>query len=93
AGYQAPRLSGTQSNGVLDVVVHLEGLIDVDKEKARLQREIDKASKDKAGLEKRFANEDFVKKAPPEVVAEGRATMAALDEKMTRLGAALVRLG
>ncbi len=92
AGYQPPRLAGTQSNGVVDVVVHLEGHIDVEKEKARLQREIERAQKDKAGLEKRFANEEFVKKAPPEVVAEGRATMAALDEKVARLTAALGRL-
>ncbi|OGQ14123.1 MAG: valine--tRNA ligase [Deltaproteobacteria bacterium RBG_16_71_12] len=92
AGYSAPRLSGMQSNGVLDVVVHLAGLIDVDKEKARLLREIEKAQKDKAGLEKRFANEEFVKRAPPEVVEEGRVNLRALDEKVARLTAALGRL-
>jgi valyl-tRNA synthetase len=93
AGFTPPKLSGTQSNGTLDVVVHLEGLIDVEKEKARLTREIDKAKKDRDSLEKRFANAEFVAKAPPEVVEEGRANMKALAEKIERFGAALGRLG
>jgi valyl-tRNA synthetase len=93
SGYQAPKLSATQSNGVFDVVVHLEGLIDVEKEKARLKREIEKAEKDKAGLEKRFSSADFVKKAPPEVVEEGRAQMKALGERISRLTQALTRIG
>jgi valyl-tRNA synthetase len=93
ASYAVPPLSATQSNGVIDVVVHLEGLIDVDKERARLKREMEKAQKDRGGLEKRFSNEDFLKRAPPEVVEEGRVQMKALDEKLARLGAALGRLG
>ena len=91
--YAPPKLCATQSNGVLDVVVHLEGHIDLDKEKARLQREIDRANKDKGGLEQRFKSADFIARAPPEVVAEGRANMKALDDKVTRLTAALARLG
>jgi valyl-tRNA synthetase len=91
-GYSAPKLSSVQSSGTLEVVVHLEGLIDVEKEKARLKREIEKAEKEKSGLAKRFENEDFVKKAPPEVVAEGKANIAALDEKIARFSAALTRL-
>ena len=93
SAYAPPKLCATQSNGVLDVVVHLEGLIDTEKEKARLQREIDKATKEKGGLQQRFANADFVKRAPPEVVEEGRANMKALDEKVARLSGALSRMG
>jgi valyl-tRNA synthetase len=73
--------------------VHLEGLIDVEKERARLGREIDKAKKEREGLEKRFANADFIAKAPPEVVEEGRANLKALEEKVARFSAALTRLG
>ncbi len=92
ASYAGPKIAARQSTGAFEVVVHLEGLIDVDKEKARLQREIEKATKEKAGLEKRFDNPEFVKKAPAEVVAEGRANMKALDEKVARLSAALARM-
>jgi valyl-tRNA synthetase len=93
ASYTHAPMTVVQSTGPLEVVVHLQGLIDVEKEKARLKREIEKAQKDKAGLEKRFSSEDFIKRAPPEVVEEGRAQMKALDEKLARLGAALGRLG
>jgi valyl-tRNA synthetase len=85
-------LSGANANGDVEIVVHLLGLIDPAKEKERLNREIAKADKDLGGLKKRFENADFVAKAPAEVVVEGKANMAALDERILRLRAALVRL-
>jgi valyl-tRNA synthetase len=92
AGYCAPPLSGANATGDLEVVVHLEGLIDPVKEKERLDREIARAQKDLQGLQKRFENPSFVARAPPEVVSEGHANMAALGEKLLRLEAAVSRL-
>ncbi len=92
AGYTAPKLSGAHASGDVEVVVHLEGLIDPAKETERLGREIQKAEKDLLSLTKRFENPEFVAKAPEDVVVEGKANMAALDEKLLRLRAALVRL-
>jgi valyl-tRNA synthetase len=92
ASYQAPKLSAVHSDGRIEVVVKLAGLIDETKEKARLQREIEKAEKERLGLDKRMANADFVAKAPPEVVVELRANIAALTDKIARLKGALGRL-
>ena len=92
AGYAAPKLSGATASGNFEVVLHLEGLIDPAKEKDRMVREIDRAMRELQGLAKRFENPDFVAKAPVDVVAEGKANMAALDEKLLRLRAALKRL-
>jgi valyl-tRNA synthetase len=91
-GYTAPKLSGAHASGDVEVVVHLEGLIDPAKETERMNREILKAEKELLGLSKRFENPEFVAKAPEDVVIEGKANMAALDEKLLRLRAALVRL-
>jgi valyl-tRNA synthetase len=91
-GYVPPKLSGAHASGDVEVVVHLEGLIDPAKETERLNREIAKADKDLQGLKKRFENPEFVSKAPEDVVIEGKANMAALDEKLLRLRAALSRL-
>jgi valyl-tRNA synthetase len=91
-GYVPPKLSGAHASGDVEVVVHLEGLIDPAKETERLNREIGKADKDLQGLKKRFENPEFVAKAPEDVVIEGKANMAALDEKLLRLRAALSRL-
>ncbi|MDP2342056.1 MAG: valine--tRNA ligase [Deltaproteobacteria bacterium] len=92
-GYVAPKLSGANASGNFEVVVHLEGLIDPAKEKERMVREINNAMRDLQTLAKRFENPDFVAKAPVDVVAEGKANMKALDEKLLRLRAALKRLG
>jgi valyl-tRNA synthetase len=92
SSYTPPKVAAVQSNGLVEVVVHLEGLIDVEKEKARLVREIEKASRERDSLEKRFNNADFVAKAPPEVVTEGRANLKALSERIERLSAAQSRL-
>jgi valyl-tRNA synthetase len=91
-GYVAPKLAGANASGDVEVIVHLEGLIDPAKEVERLNREIAKADKDLQGLKKRFENPEFVGKAPPDVVTQGKADMAALDEKLLRLRGAVARL-
>ncbi len=92
-GYVAPKLAGVGATGDVEVIVHLEGLIEPAKEIERLNREIAKADKDLLGLKKRFENPEFVGKAPPEVVTQGKADMAALYEKLLRLRGAVSRLG
>jgi valyl-tRNA synthetase len=91
-GYTPPALAGIHASGDVEIVVHLEGLIDPAKERARLEREIGKADKDLAGLTKRFENADFVARAPADVVEQGKLDMAALGEKLLRLRQALARL-
>ena len=60
----------------------LGGLIDPVAEMARIAKEIDKANKEIATLEKKLGNADFVAQAPEEVVAEQQARLA---EEQTRL--------
>ena len=49
------------------------GLFDVVKERARLGKQREKLAKDLAGVAARVANQAFMSKAPPHVVAEARA--------------------
>ncbi|GAE92637.1 valyl-tRNA synthetase [Gracilibacillus boraciitolerans JCM 21714] len=51
-----------------EIYLPLEGLIDIDKELARLQEEIDKLNKEVERVDKKLANEGFVSKAPSQVV-------------------------
>ncbi|USN47230.1 MAG: valine--tRNA ligase [Pseudobdellovibrionaceae bacterium] len=76
----------------LDVIVPLEGLVDIEEEVKRLEKKIEKLEKEKAGLDKRLANENFVKNAPEEVVIEGREQLKTLDAQITILQASLERL-
>ncbi|WP_119422032.1 valine--tRNA ligase [Desertibaculum subflavum] len=70
----------------------LAGVIDLDKERARLARERDKASSEAAKIAQRLANPGFVEKAAEEVVEEARERLTELTATAERLDAALTRL-
>ena len=69
-------------NGLVSVVtavaklyIPLAELVDLDAERARLAKEIEKAEKYLAGIEKKLSNEKFVAKAPEAVVQRERDNM------------------
>ena len=76
----------------VDVIVYLEGVVDLGEERKRIEKTIEKLQKEKSGIEGRLANENFVKNAPAEVVAEGRAHLSELSNKIQTLQDSLVRL-
>ncbi len=76
-------------SSTLEVVMPLGGLIDPVAEKARLAKDIEKAKKEIATLEKKLGNEAFIAKAPEEVVAEQKARLAEEQTKAERLTDAL----
>ncbi|WP_066311562.1 valine--tRNA ligase [Bacillus sp. FJAT-29814] len=57
----------------LEIILPLEGLINIDEEIARLEKEWDKLNKEVERVQKKLSNEGFMKKAPENVVAEERA--------------------
>jgi len=63
-------------SGELQVLLPIEGLVDLDALRGRLEKDIAKAEKDIKGLAGRLANPNFAGKAPPEVVAECKANLA-----------------
>ena len=71
--------------GGTEVVVPLAGLIDVDKECARLRGEVAELEKQIESRAGRLANEKYVSKAPPQVVANDRAILAEMQAKRDQL--------
>ena len=63
-------------SGELQVLLPIEGLVDLEALRGRLAKDIAKADKEIKGLAGRLANPNFADKAPPEVVAECRANLA-----------------
>lgn len=55
-----------------EVILPLEGLINIDEEIARLQKEFDKLTKEVERVQKKLGNEGFIKKAPEHVIEEER---------------------
>jgi valyl-tRNA synthetase len=72
---EAP-LSATQLVGRMEVLVPMAGLIDVDAEIKRLEKEVDKAQKEMARLQAKLGNTNFVANAPDDVVAKEQEKLA-----------------
>ena len=76
----------------IEIYLPLEGLVDLDKEKERLQKEIDNLSKYVKGLEGKMGNENFVKNAPSEVVEQEKEKLESSKEKLGKLQGQLKNL-
>jgi valyl-tRNA synthetase len=74
-------------------VIPLEGVIDIDAEKARLTKALEASAKEAKSLEARLGNPAFVERAKPEAVDKARADHAHHAAEVARLEAALARLG
>jgi valyl-tRNA synthetase len=68
-----------------DLFLPLAGLVDLEKEKPRLEKEIAKASSDLEREQKKLANEQMLAKAPAEKVTEWRRIEAEAQERLTKL--------
>jgi valyl-tRNA synthetase len=84
-GGARPRGSVMSLASDVEVIVPLKGLVEAEKERARVERELKKTEKDIAALEKKLGLPSFAEKAPPEVVAEARRTLNELKRKKTGL--------
>jgi valyl-tRNA synthetase len=76
----------------IDVVVPLEGLVDIDEEIKRLRKAIDKTQKDISGLNHRLEDPHFVSNAPADIVDETRAQLEQLKSEIASLETSLSRL-
>ena len=75
-----------------DLYVPLVGLIDLDEERERLQRELDKARGELGRAEGKLANPGFVAKAPVEVVAAERQKVVDWQAGIDRLASQIADL-
>ncbi len=67
-----------------ELYLPLEGVIDLDAERTRLEKQIKKTDKDVSGLTRRL-NPGFKAKAPAHVVAEFEAKLEAARERLVTL--------
>ena len=65
-----------------EVFVPLEGLVDLGRERARLQRQAEQLADLVERSERRLASEDFVRKAPEHVVRQAREKLEDLREQL-----------
>ncbi|MGD2045093.1 MAG: valine--tRNA ligase [Gemmatimonadota bacterium] len=81
--------TGVGAHAVLDsgadLFVPLEGVIDIEQERARLTDEITKLDKLLEGTRKKLENENFVSRAPEDVVQKERDRTIQLEEQGSKL--------
>ncbi|MCP9831257.1 valine--tRNA ligase [Synechococcus sp. JJ3a-Johnson] len=80
-------------SGELQVLLPIEGLVDLEALKGRLEKDLAKAEKEMAGLSGRLANPNFASKAPPDVVVECKANLAEAEAQAALARKRLADLG
>ncbi len=82
---QKPQKAATVVTYGVDVYVPLEGLIDIDVETARLEKEINSIEKDLEKIKKKLSNQGFLSKAPKEVIQKEKDKEKELTAKFSAL--------
>ncbi|WP_110111509.1 valine--tRNA ligase [Bacillus sp. CGMCC 1.16541] len=75
-----------------ELILPLEGLINIDEEIARLEKEFDKLNKEVDRVQKKLSNQGFIAKAPEKVIEEERAKEADYVEKREAVKARITEL-
>jgi valyl-tRNA synthetase len=71
----------------VEIFMPLTGVIDFTEEDRRLAKEIEKIGKELAQAQRKLANEDFLAKAPAEVVQKEKERLQSWGEKLSKLKA------
>lgn len=92
AELEAPEKSISHVLSGAEIFLPLEGLINVDEEIERLQREKDKLDKEVERVTKKLNNEGFVSKAPAHVVEEEKEKQKDYEQKREKVTARMEEL-
>lgn len=76
----------------VDVIVPLEGLVDIEEEVKRIRKTIEKLQKEAASLTGRLSDANFIANAPEEIVQQGKRQLEESNAQIATLEAALMRL-
>ncbi len=76
----------------VEVVIPLEGTVDLEQERARLARERGKLMRERDGLARKLANPKFLEKAPATVVEKDRGRLASVEARLAEVERLLEQL-
>lgn len=87
--FEPPKGTPTVRTDLGDLYLPLTGLVDVEAERTRLAKEIDKAEGEITKVEQKLNNPQFVQKVPPHVLAEHQQRLVEWQAKRDHLQASL----
>lgn len=82
---ERPRGSAVSVKNKMEIYLPIEGLLDVDAEIKRLQKELDRTNESAAFLNKKLLNEDFLRNAPKDIVEKERERFDELIRKSEKV--------
>ena len=92
SAYEAPKGTPAALTPVGEIYLPMEGLIDVDAERIRISKEIERIKIEVKKCEGKLSNASFVDRAPPEVVEQEKARLTDWKAKLIQLGEMLAAL-
>ncbi len=93
AAYAAPKGTPTALTPLGELFLPLEGLVDVEAERSRISKELEKMEKEIAKSHAKLSNASFVDRAPAAVVEQERTRLAEWEAKKSQLESMLAALG
>ena len=93
AAYEAPKGTPTALTPFGELFLPLDGLVDVEAERSRISKELEKMTKEIAKSQAKLGNASFVDRAPAAVVEQERARLTEWESKKAQLEAMLTALG
>lgn len=87
-----PKASASAVINNCEIYIPLEGLIDLEVEKSRLQKEISRLENSLIGIEKKLSNEKFISNAAKDVVERERAKQIDWQNNLHKLNEILLNL-
>jgi valyl-tRNA synthetase len=69
----------------IEIFLMLEGAIDIEKEKIRLKKEVDRISRNIENSEKKLSNDNFVSKAPENIIQAEREKLENMKESLKKV--------
>ena len=90
--YQPAKSTLTVRAALGELFLPMEGLIDVEAEKARLKKELEKIETETSKVEQKLANPNFTQKVPANVLEEHKQRLADWQDKREHVKAALAAL-
>ena len=86
---EKPPQSATAVVHGMELYIPLGGLVDLDKEKSQLNKRKDKIESLLSDIEKKLANEEFLIRAPEEIVEKEHQKMGELTDELQKVTANL----
>jgi valyl-tRNA synthetase len=76
-----------------ELYLPLDGVIDVDAEKARLTKELEKIEQEIGKVQQKLGNPNFANKVPPEVLKDHEERLVSWGQRLEQVKSALEILG